>query len=138
MEGPKVPIVPKVPIYKWTGEQLAPFGLNEELNNKYNNLGGLPHGKGKLEKNGGLIYFGNMEAGKRHDPKAWALMCNISEEYPGSVGVVGNFHTDWIMGPCNMYPNPNEQSSRVSGIMEGGRFSKPIFPGSGLFITQYG
>jgi hypothetical protein len=125
------------PIYKWTG-QLVPFGSNEELNNKYRNLGGLPHGKGMLEENGGLIYVGNMEAGKRHDNKAWALMENISEEYPGAVGVVGRFYNDMIMGPCNMYPNPNDPSSKVSGIMEGGgRFYKPMYQGSGLFITQY-
>ena len=124
-------------MYKWTGN-LAPFGLDKKLNDKYRNLEGLPNGKGKLEKNGELIYFGNMEAGKRHDTKAWALMKNISEEYPGSVGVVGNFHTDWIMGPCNMYSDPNDPTSRVSGIMEGGRFYKSMYPGSGLFITQYG
>ena len=105
----------------WTGP------VNEE---------GNPTGKGELRLDGKIIYSGNIENGTFHDKKAWALMGNISDEFTGYVGFVGEFVRGLPYGPCNIYPEVNNPDSKIEGMMIAGKFVRPAFKGSKMYFAD--
>ena len=105
----------------WTGP------VNEE---------GNPTGKGILRLNNTIIYSGNIENNEFHDKKAWALMCNISDEFPGYVGFVGEFVHGFPYGPCNIYTEVNNPDSKIEGMMIAGKFVRPAFKGSKMYFAD--
>jgi hypothetical protein len=107
-------------LYRWTAD-IVPYGDDTKFNNEFKNLRGLPNGDGMLYLDNKLIYAGNMKAGRKHDEIAWALVY-INNKY---VGLMGTFNNDDIVdGTCDMYPKPYDTSSKISGIISGGKFEE--------------
>ena len=97
---------------------------------------GIPIGKGELRLDGKIIYSGNIENGTFHDKKAWALMLNISDEFTGYVGFVGEFVRGLPYGPCNIYPEVNNPDSKIEGMMIAGKFVRPAYEGSKMYFSE--
>jgi hypothetical protein len=97
---------------------------------------GDPTGKGILRIYNKIIYAGNIENGEPHDDKAWVLMLNISDEFTGYVGFVGEFVHGLPYGPCNIYPEVNNPDSKIEGMMIAGKFVRPAYEGSKMHFSD--
>jgi hypothetical protein len=97
---------------------------------------GFPEGKGILRRNGYMVYAGKMVGGIPNDEKAWTLMYDISDKYPGWVGFVGTFVNGHPYGPCNIYPNAKDEKSIVRGTMIEGKFVEPAYTGSNMCFSE--